>query len=89
MPAGSTNAWFARIASWRLYDVLTRAEKSPAGSDRFEVLGQIRDLFQKTTEDDVREAIGRLTGRTALALFSGNESRPDVAAELFILDAAL
>lgn len=40
-------------------------------------------------EADFREAVERLTGRGVLAFISGNHIGPDIAAELFILDAPL
>ena len=38
-------------------------------------------------EADFRDAVERLTGRKVLALISGKHVDPDIAAEVFILDA--
>ena len=52
-------------------------------------MNHIRHLFQETMEADFREAVERLTGRKVLAIISGNHIDPDIAAEVFILDAPL
>ncbi len=88
-PRTASTFHYGNVLVTLMYDVLTRAEKSLAVSDQFEAVSQIRHLFQKTMEDEFREAIERLTGRKVLAFISGNDLDPDVAAELFILDAAL
>jgi len=72
-----------------MHDVLTVAEKSLARSGRTDTLGHIRQLFQATMEADFREAVERVTGRRVLAFISGYSIDPDVAAEVFILDASL
>jgi hypothetical protein len=36
---------------------------------------------------DFTEAIERLTGRTVIAFISGDHADPDIASELFVLDA--
>jgi hypothetical protein len=46
-------------------------------------------MFQETMEADFRIAVERPSGRKVVAFISGNNSDPDVAAELFILDAPL
>jgi uncharacterized protein YbcI len=40
-------------------------------------------------EADSRAAVERLTGHKVVACISGNHLAPDIAAEVFILDAAL
>jgi len=40
-------------------------------------------------EQDLRAAVERLTGRRVIAFIGGNEVDPDVAAEVFVLDAPL
>lgn len=47
----------------------------------------MRHLFQKTTKADFTEAVERLTGRKVIAFISADNINPDVASELFILDA--
>jgi len=72
-----------------MHDVLTAAEKSLIRSGQVDAVRHIRALFQEAMAADLREAVERLTGRKVLALISGNHIDPDVAAELFILDAPL
>lgn len=72
-----------------MHDVLTPAEKSLTRNNQSEAVGHLRHLFQETMEADFREAVERLTGREVLAFISGNHIEPDIAAELFILDAPL
>ena len=38
-------------------------------------------------EPEFREAVARLTGRRVVAFISGDQIDPDMAAELFVLDA--
>ena len=38
---------------------------------------------------DFNEAMERLSGRKVIAFISGNHANPDIASELFILDAAI
>jgi hypothetical protein len=61
----------------------------PREERRTAAVDHIRHLFHQTMEADVREAVERLTGRRVLAFISGNHIDPDIAAELFILDAPL
>lgn len=49
----------------------------------------MRHLFQKAMETGYTNAIERLTGHKVVAFISGNNTSPDVASELFILDSPL
>ena len=72
-----------------MHEVLTRAEKALAQTNRDDAVTNIRHLFQKTMQADFAAAVERLTGRTVTAFISGNHVDPDIAAEVFILDAPL
>ena len=72
-----------------MHDVLTHAEKTLAHTDQIHAVTNMRQLFQETMERDFRAAVERLTGRKVVAFISGNHVDPDIAAELFILDAPL
>lgn len=72
-----------------LYDVMTQAERSLAAADQEDAVTHMRHLFQKTMQADFTEAVERLTGAKVVAFISGNNIDPDVACELFILDASL
>jgi uncharacterized protein YbcI len=52
-------------------------------------VSNMRCLFQQTIEDDLCVAVERLTDRKVLAFISGNHLEPDIATEVFILDAPL
>lgn len=72
-----------------MYDVLNRAERTLAKTERQGSVTTIRHLYQETMQADFTEAIERLTGRKVVAFISGNHADPDIASELFILDAAI
>jgi uncharacterized protein YbcI len=72
-----------------MHGVLSNAEKSLARTDRAKIVSHIHQLFHETMEADSRAAVERLTGRVVVACISGNHIDPDVAAEVFILDAPL
>ena len=72
-----------------MYDVMTPAEKTLAEHDHDDAVTHMRYLFQKTMETEFTNAVERLTGRKVIAFISGNDTNPDVACELFILDSSL
>ncbi len=72
-----------------MYDVMTRAEKTLAEHDNDDAVTHMRHLFQKTMETEFTNAVERLTGRKVIAFISGNNTKPDIASELFILDSTL
>jgi uncharacterized protein YbcI len=72
-----------------MHDVLTQAERALIHTNRDDAVTSMRHLFQKTMQADFTEAVERLTGRTVVAFISGNHVDPDIAAELFILDAPI
>ena len=69
-----------------MHDVMTHAEKALAENEHEEAVSQMRHLFQKTMETDYTNAVERLTGHKVIALISGNNTNPDIASELFVLD---
>jgi uncharacterized protein YbcI len=86
-PRTASTFYHGNVIVTLLHDVLTRAEKSLTGSNRSDEVTNIRHLFQQTMEADFRDAVERLSGRKVTAFISGNRIAPDIAAELFILDA--
>jgi uncharacterized protein YbcI len=88
-PRSASTFHFGHVLVTLMHEVLTPAEKSLSRTNQTEAVDRIRHLFQKTMEVDFREAVERLTGRKVLAFVSGNQIEPDIAAELFILDAPL
>jgi uncharacterized protein YbcI len=72
-----------------LREVMTHAEKTLARNENEDAVSHMRHLFQKTMQADYTNAIERLTGRKVIAFVSGNNTNPDIASELFILDGNL
>lgn len=72
-----------------MYGVLTHAEKALNETNQGAAVNQMRHLFQETMEADFRQAVERLTGRRVAAFISGTNLDPDVAAEVFVLEAPL
>ena len=88
-PRSASTFHYGHVLVTLMHDVLTRAEKSLTRTGKVDAVSHIRHLFQETIEADFREAVERLTGRKVLAFISGNHIDPDIAAEVFILDAPL
>ena len=88
-PRSASTFHYGHVLVTLMHDVLTRAEKCLTRIGQVDAVNHIRHLFQETMEADFREAVERLTGRKVLAIISGNHIDPDIAAEVFILDAPL
>ena len=88
-PRSASTFHYGHVLVTLMHDVLTPVEKTLTRNNQSDAVDHIRHLFQKTMEADFREAVERLTGRKVLAFISGNHIDPDVAAEVFILDAPL
>jgi uncharacterized protein YbcI len=88
-PTNASTFHHGNVIATLMHGVLTNAEKSLAKTDRAPVVKNIRQLLYDTLEADSRAAVERLTGRKVVAFISGNHLDPDIAAELFILDAPL
>jgi uncharacterized protein YbcI len=88
-PRKASTFHYGHVLVTLMNDVLTPAEQSLTRTNQADAVDRIRHLFQETMEAEFREAVERLTGRTVLAFISGNQLDPDIAAELFILDAPL
>jgi uncharacterized protein YbcI len=72
-----------------MHGVLTGAENALLAADREDAVSEMRGLLQQTMENDFCAVVERLTDRKVLAFISGNHLDPDIAAEVFILDAPL
>lgn len=86
-PRTASTFHYNNVVVTLMHDVLTQAEKSLHEDNRGDAVNHMRNLFQQTMEADFTAAIERLTGRKVVAFISGNHLEPDVAAELFVLDA--
>ena len=72
-----------------MHDVMTRAERTLAETGNAAAVTNMRHLFQETMQAEFNGAIEQLTGRNVVAFISGNHVDPDMAAEVFVLDAEL
>jgi uncharacterized protein YbcI len=70
-------------------DAMTKAERSLASDGKLEAVLMMRRGFQGTMRDDLVFEVERLTGRKVMAFMSDNHADPDLAAEIFILDAPI
>ena len=70
-----------------LQDTLTKGERALVSHDRSEKVIDLRSEFQGAMREDLTSDIERLTGRKVIAFMSANHIEPDLAAELFILEA--
>jgi len=86
-PKTASTFHYGHVLVTLMHDVLTPAEKSLTRNNQTRAVEQMRRLFHETMEADSRAAVERLTGRNVLAFISGNHIDPDIAAEVFILDA--
>jgi uncharacterized protein YbcI len=72
-----------------LQEVLTKAEQSLAVTEHGEAVLAMRQLLQRTMSDEMKASVERLTGRKVVAFMSDNHLEPDMAVEVFFLDAPL
>ena len=68
-------------------NAMTKAERSLVADGEIEAVLGMRQKFQRTMRDDLVSEIERITGRNVVAFMSDNHVEPDLAAELFFLDA--
>jgi uncharacterized protein YbcI len=88
-PTTASTFHYRNVLVTLMHDVLTQAERALSRNQHADAVHHIRELFQRGMEADFREAVERLTGRHVVAFISGNQIEPDIAAELFVLDAPL
>jgi uncharacterized protein YbcI len=69
-----------------LRGTLTRAERRLTTQDEHQRLRDMRMLFQYSAEDEFRQAIEDITGRTVIAFISGIDTKSDIASEIFMLE---
>ena len=88
-PEDATAFYHSNIVVVVMRDVLSNAEKLLAQNGSRDDVAEVRQLFQREMETDFRAAVARLTGQKVIAFLSANNLEPDLAAEIFILDAPL
>jgi uncharacterized protein YbcI len=69
-----------------LEDSLTPAERKMASLGEHQRLRETRMFFQHVCEDDFRESVERITGRTVRAFVSGIDPETDVSSEVFYFE---
>lgn len=72
-----------------LEDVLTPAERRLAGNGQSDAVLNMRGLYQKSMEPELKKCVEEITGRKVIAFMSDNHLDPDMAVEVFILDSSL
>ena len=88
-PGNAIAFYHDRIVVVVMADVLNHAEKHLAQNGNHGDIGAARHLYQTEMEAEFRAAVERLTGRKVIAFLSANNLEPDLAGEIFILDAPL
>ena len=71
-----------------LENTLTKGEQSLVGNGREAKVLDLRFEYQAAMRAALSTAVEQLTGRTVIAFMSANHIDPDLAAEVFVLDAA-
>jgi uncharacterized protein YbcI len=70
-----------------MQDTLTKAEQSLIADGKQDEVLQTRHSFQMTMRSDMVAAVEGITGRKVIAFMSGNHIEPDLACEIFVLEA--
>jgi uncharacterized protein YbcI len=69
-----------------LEDSLTPAERNMAAMGEHQRLRDVRLFFQHATEDQFRQIIESITGRTVRGFVSGMDTNEDISSEVFYLE---
>jgi uncharacterized protein YbcI len=72
-----------------MHGVLNHAEKLLGTNGNHAEVLEMRNLYQQEMEPEFRAAVERQTGRKVIAFISANHVEPDIASEVFILDAPI
>ena len=70
-----------------LQDTLTRGERNLVDAGESDAVLSLRRLWQKVMRTSCSQAIEDLTGRKVVGFMSDNHIDPDIAVEVFILEA--
>lgn len=65
---------------------LTRAEETLVEAGHEDAVDHARRVIQKAKRDDFVRAVEEITGRRVVAFMSGNQERPEMSAEVFVLE---
>jgi uncharacterized protein YbcI len=72
-----------------LRDNMTQGERALVHDGKDEEVLRLRRAFQESMRQDLVAVVERLTERNVTAFMSANQTRPDAAAEIFLLDGAV
>ncbi len=70
-----------------LQDTLTRGERNLVDAGESDAVLGLRRLWQKVMRESCSRRIAELTGRKVVGFMSDNHIDPDIAVEVFILEA--
>jgi uncharacterized protein YbcI len=87
-PSSASTFQNDNVVTVLMRDVMTQVEKKIALTGNGHAVSSMRQLYQDTMRTEFTEAVERLTGRKVIAFISGNHVEPDIAVEMFILDAS-
>jgi uncharacterized protein YbcI len=88
-PSAAYAFYHRNVVVVMLADALTKAERSLADAGRQDEVLHTRQQIQGTMRSDLTLAVDELTGCRIEAFMTANHIRPDVAAELFVLDRSI
>ena len=86
-PTRATTIHSDKVVLCVLEDTMTKAERNLAANGKEDFVLDMRHAFQDTMQKELTAAIEGLTRRTVVAFMSTNHVEPDLAAEVFVLDA--
>jgi uncharacterized protein YbcI len=70
-------------------DTLTKGEQALVNGGEEQSVLTLRRRYQSLMADDASKAIEEITGRRVISFMSDNATDPDMAAEIFVLDAPM
>jgi uncharacterized protein YbcI len=65
---------------------MTKVERSLIERGNDDVVRQLRDSFQRASENELVSAVERVTGRKVVRFLSGTSTGADAGVEVFVLD---
>ena len=80
---------YGNVLTTVLEDVLTPAERRLADNGERDAVLNMRSLYQKSMEPELKKCVEEITGHRVLAFLNDNHLEPDMAVEVFILDGSL
>jgi uncharacterized protein YbcI len=70
-----------------LHDTMTKGERRLAQAGKGDAVLQMRQQFQRTMREDLVTAVEMIAERKVIAFMSDNHIDPDMAVEVFVLEA--